>query len=319
MKIFITGGAGFIGSNLVDQLLGDGHTVVSYDNLSTGQVRNFENANKYDAFEFIEGDLLDTERLNSTLTAEIDFVFHLAANADIRFGLENPRRDIDQNVLATFNVLEAMRRVGVKKIAFSSTGSVYGEPEIHPTPENAPFPTQTSLYAASKVSGEAFLQAYAVGYGFNCYIFRFVSVMGERYTHGHVFDFYKKLKDDPTKLHVLGNGKQRKSYLYVQDCVSAILTAIDKSHEPINIFNLGVDDSCIVTDSIGWISEELGLKPKLEFSGGDRGWVGDSPHIHLSVDKIRSLGWEPTLTIEQSVRETVNWIRNNEWVFEARN
>jgi len=318
MKALITGGAGFIGSNLADRLLQDGHSVVVYDNLSTGHIKNFESAEKHAAYRFVNGDLLDLASLKAAFSPDIDFVFHLAANADIRFGLENPRRDIDQNVLATFNVLEAMRSSGVKNIAFSSTGSVYGEPEIHPTPEDAPFPIQTSLYAASKVSGEAFVQAYATGYGFNCYIFRFVSVMGERYSHGHIFDFYKKLKDDPSKLDVLGDGNQRKSYLYVQVCVSAILTAFEKSKDPINIFNLGIDDSCKVTESIGWIVNELNLEPKLVFTGGKRGWVGDSPHIHLAVDKIRSLGWEPSLTIEESVRATVRWIKDNEWVLEAR-
>eukprot|EP00435_Cladocopium_sp_Y103_P077040 s1_g779.t1 len=253
MKYLVTGGAGFIGSNLVDHLLGRGDEVVVFDNLSTGQKNNLEQAQTSDRFTLIEGDLLDTDALSRAVTSDIDFVFHLAANADIRFGLDHPDRDLKQNTIATFNVLEAMRSADVKRIAFSSTGSVYGEPKIHPTPEDAPFPIQTSLYAASKVAGEGLIQAYAAGYGFEGYIFRFVSIMGPRYSHGHVFDFYRQLSDNSGTLRVLGDGRQRKSYLHVNDCIEAMLLAITAQREPVNIFNLGTDDSCVLTDSIRWI------------------------------------------------------------------
>ena len=245
-------------------------------------------------------------------------VFHFAANADVRFGTEHPRKDLEQNTIATYHVLEAMRANGCKRIAFSSTGSVYGEAEVIPTPENAPFPIQTSLYGASKLAGEGLIAAYSEGFGFQSWIFRFVSILGERYTHGHVFDFYKKLKTDPTRLEVLGNGEQRKSYLYIQDCIDAMLMAVEKASEKVNILNLGVDGYCQVNDSIGWICEELGVKPKLEYSGGDRGWIGDNPLIHLDTRKIQSLGWQPKLSIREGIIKTVQYLQANEWVFEAR-
>jgi len=317
MKFFVTGGGGFIGSNLVDRLLELGHKVVSYDNFSTGQERFLEDSLRSPGFRHVRGDVLDPGLLTDSMKGA-DFVFHLAANADVRFGLEHPRRDMEQNTIATFNVLEAMRANGIRGIAFSSTGSVYGEPEVFPTPESAPFPVQTSLYAASKLAGEALIQAYCEGYGFRGYIFRFVSILGERYTHGHVFDFYKKLLADPSRLHVLGNGKQRKSYLYIHDCIDAMLLAIDRSKDKVNVFNLGTDEYCQVTDSIGWITAALGASPALDFSGGERGWIGDSPFIFLDCSKIRSLGWKPKLTIREGILLTLEYLKTNPWVLEAR-
>ena len=212
MNIFVTGGAGFIGSNLVDRLLQNGHAVTVYDNLSTGQSQFLEGANQYPNFSFIEADLLDEDALDKAMT-EHELVFHLAANADVRFGTEHPRRDLEQNTIATYNVLEAMRQNGVLKIAFASTGSVYGEAEEIPTPENAPFPIQTSLYGASKLACEGLIAAYCEGFGFQSWIFRFVSILGERYTHGHVFDFYRKLQLDPSRLEVLGQWEAAKILL----------------------------------------------------------------------------------------------------------
>src|SRR3954453_13021205 len=221
MRYFITGGAGFIGSNLADRLLADGHAVTAYDNLSTGQANFLSTAIKSPNFKLVEGDMLDEKKLGDSIRGH-DFVFHLAANADVRFGTDHPRRDLEQNTIATHNILEAMRLAGIKRIAFSSTGSVYGEAQVFPTPENAPFPIQTSLYGASKLAGEGLIQAYATGFGFQAFIFRFVSILGERYSHGHVFDFHKQLVEHPGRIKVLGNGLQRKSYLYVGDCVDAI-------------------------------------------------------------------------------------------------
>src|SRR4051812_40024582 len=253
MSYFITGAAGFIGSHLADRLLANGHSVVGYDNLSTGRKRFLESALTNANFHLVEGDLLDKETLTRTMKGA-DFIFHLAANADVRFGTEHPERDLQQNTVATFNVLEAMRSNGCKRIAFSSTGSIYGEPEVFPTPEDAPFPVQTSLYGASKLAAEGMIQAYCEGFGFQCFVFRFVSILGERYTHGHVFDFYKKLSADPTRLHVLGNGKQRKSYLYVHDCIDAILLATSTLNNAVNVLNLGTEEASRVDDSIGWIA-----------------------------------------------------------------
>jgi len=317
MRAFVTGGAGFIGSNLVDQLLAAGYQVTVYDNFSTGQSRFLAQAHQYPGFQLVEGDLLNTVRLSAALAGH-DFVFHLAANADVRFGTEHPRKDLEQNTIATFNVLEAMRANGVRRIGFSSTGSIYGEPDVFPTPETCPFPVQTSLYGASKLAGEGLIAAYCTGFGFQSYIFRFVSILGERYTHGHVFDFYKKLLADPYQIAVLGNGKQRKSYLYVQDCIDAILTVIERAHDQVNIYNLGTDEYCQVDDSLGWICEHLGVEPERRYSGGERGWIGDSPFIFLDTAKVRALGWRPKLSVREGVIRTLLYLEQNAWIMEQR-
>ena len=241
MKHFVTGAAGFIGSSLADRLLARGETVVGYDNFSTGMRPFVAQAEANPAFTLIEGDLLDEARLGAAMRG-VEFVWHLAANADVRFGVEHPRKDLEQNTIATYNVLEAMRANGVGKIAFSSTGSIYGEAAVIPTPEDAPFPVQTSLYGASKLACEGLISAYCEGFGLQGWIFRFVSVVGERYTHGHIFDFFKMLTGDPTTLRVLGNGRQRKSYIYVEDCIDAMLTAVAKANDKVNILNLGTDE-----------------------------------------------------------------------------
>jgi UDP-glucose 4-epimerase len=317
MKYFVTGGAGFIGSNLVDRLLSIGHEVVVFDNLSTGQKEFLDQASRAPAFTMIRGDLLHSSELTAAMRG-CEFVFHLAANADVRFGTEHPRKDLEQNTIGTFNVLEAMRSTGIKGIAFSSTGSVYGEPEVFPTPESVAFPVQTSFYAASKLACEGLIQAYCEGFGFNGWIFRFVSILGERYTHGHVFDFYMQLRENPNHLDVLGDGNQRKSYLYVQDCIDAILLALDKSKDKINILNLGADEYCSVKDSVSWIVAELGLKPEIRFTGGPRGWIGDSPFIFLDCSRMRGLGWAPRLKIKDAVLRTLCYLQANPHIREGR-
>ncbi len=317
MRCFVTGCAGFIGSNLTDRLLAEGHDVTGYDNLSTGQIGFLQEATQSERFRFVEGDLLDARDLTRTMKG-CEMVFHLAANADVRFGTDHPTKDLHQNTIATVNVLEAMRATGANRIAFASTGSVYGEAETIPTPEDAPFPIQTSLYAASKLAAEGFIAAYCEGFGMQGFIFRFVSILGERYTHGHVFDFYKQLLAHPDHLDVLGNGKQRKSYLYVRDCVDAILTATEKCSSKVTVLNLGTDEYCQVTDSIGWICEGLGLRPQLKFSGGERGWIGDNPFIFLDTKAVRALGWKPKLSIKQGVIQTIRYLRNNPKLLEGR-
>jgi UDP-glucose 4-epimerase len=315
--VVVTGAAGFIGSNLVDQLLQEGHNVIGVDNFSTGQHRFLEESKDNPKFRLCEIDLLDLDALTQSFAGAVE-IYHLAANADVRFGTDHPRKDLEQNTIATYNVLEAMRANSVKKLAFSSTGSVYGEAKIIPTPEDAPFPLQTSLYGASKAAGEGLIAAYCEGFGFEACIFRFVSILGERYTHGHVFDFYRQLKTNPKELPVLGNGRQRKSYLYVRDCVDAILLAMANAPDRVNIYNLGVDGYCEVNDSIGWICEALGVSPRLIYSGGDRGWIGDNPFIFLDTARIRALGWSPKLTIREGVIKTVEFLKANEWVYELR-
>lgn len=318
MRILVTGGAGFIGSNLVDRLLDLGHDVTAYDNLSTGQISFLEAARRSTRFTLVEGDTLEAERLAAAMNGA-EIVVHLAANADVRFGTEHPRRDLEQNTIATFNVLEAMRANGVRRIAFASTGSVYGEPTVFPTPEDAPFPVQTSLYGASKLAGEGLIQAYCEGYGFQGLIFRFVSILGERYSHGHVIDFYRSLRANPAELRVLGDGRQRKSYLYVQDCIDAILTVVDRRADSgVQIFNLGTPEYCDVNASIRWITEALGVSPALRYTGGERGWVGDSPFIFLDTARVTALGWRPKLTIREGISRTLTYLQANPWLLEAR-
>lgn len=317
MRALVTGGAGFIGSNLVARLLAAGHEVRAYDNFSTGQERFLDPVRKAAGFTLLRGDLLD-ERALAAAAGGCDTVFHLAANADVRFGTQHPRRDLEQNTIATYNVLEAMRAHGIRRIAFSSTGSIYGEPDVFPTPEAAPFPVQTSLYGASKLACEGLIQAYCEGFGLQACIFRFVSILGEHYSHGHVFDFYRKLRGNPAELDVLGDGHQRKSYLYVQDCIDAIFLAMEKSTGKVNLFNLGADETCEVNDSIRWICGALGVTPRLVYSGGPRGWIGDSPFIFLDTAKIRALGWRPRLSIRDGILRTLDYLRGATWLMESR-
>jgi UDP-glucose 4-epimerase len=315
MHIVVTGGAGFIGSHLVDRLLRDGHTVTAADNLSTGRREFLSDADGRPGFEFVETDLLlDVEELREIVRVA-DAVFHLAANADVRYGWNDPGRDLRQNVIVTHNVLEAMRLTGTSRILFASTGSVYGEAPVIPTPEDAPMAVQTSLYGASKLAAEGYVESYVEGVGFRATIFRFVSVLGPRYTHGHVIDFVRNLRADPTKLCILGDGTQRKSYLEVSDCIAA-MTSVLEERAPIEIYNLGVDDSCSVKESAGWICEQLGLKPRFEYTGGDRGWVGDIPHIHLDTTKIRSTGWTPKFSIREAVEHTVDYLQAEAWLLD---
>ena len=316
--VFVTGAAGFIGSNLVDRLLAMGKRVVGWDNLSTGRMQFLQSACNHSQFRLIRGDNLDLPALTAAM-AGCDIVVHFAANADVRFGVEHPSKDFEQNTRATFHVLEAMRTNGIRSLAFASTGSIYGEAEVIPTPENYPFPIQTSLYGASKLAGEGMIQAYCEGFGMKAYLFRFVSILGPRYTHGHVIDFYKQLLKHPDRLDVLGDGTQRKSYLHVFDCLNAILTVVQKgaannAKHGVQIYNLGTNEYCQVRDSIAWISEHLGVTPSIRYSGGDRGWIGDNPFIFLDTQKIRCEGWTPEFTIRQSVIETLKWLQANQWV-----
>jgi UDP-glucose 4-epimerase len=315
--VLVTGAAGFIGSNLTDRLLREGYRVRGYDNFSKGRIEFLEGALRSDAFELLKGDLLDGEKLKTGMEG-VDTVFHLAANADVRNGPDNPRRDLEQNTIGTANVLEAMKHCGTKRIAFSSTGSVYGESVVFPTPEDAPFPVQTSLYGSSKLAAEGMISAYCEAFGMQSWIFRFVSILGERYTHGHVFDFYQQLLEHPGSLHVLGNGKQRKSYLYVQDCLDAILLALERADQKINIFNLGTDEYCTVNESITSIISFLGLNPQRTYSGGERGWIGDNPFIFLDCSRIRGLGWKPRLSIQHGVLKTIEYLASNRNLFEAK-
>jgi UDP-glucose 4-epimerase len=317
MRVVITGGAGFIGSNLADALLARGHDVRVLDNLTTGFARHLESASANPRFDFVEVDLYDEPARLVSLFDGADAVVHLAANADVRFGWDAPRRDLEQNVIVTHHVLEAMRGAAVRRLVFSSTGSVYGEAALTPTPEDAPFPVQTSLYGASKLAAEGYIAAYAEAGLLAASIFRFVSVLGPRYSHGHVIDFVRQLSKDPERLFVLGDGTQRKSYLHVEDCVAALASRLE--HEgPFEVLNLGVDDYCTVRDSVSWICARLGLMPVIEYGGGPRGWVGDNPFIYLDVRRMQATGWSPRHGIREAVESTVDYLVENPWILTER-
>jgi UDP-glucose 4-epimerase len=323
LRYLVTGAAGFIGSHLTDALLARGHEVVGLDNFSTGQARFLEDAAHSDRFTLIRGDLRDGFSLRRGIDG-VDAVYHMAANADIRGGLAAPRVDLEQNTLVTFDVLEAMRAARVSRIVFASSAAALGEPEQVPTPETCPIPAQTSLYGASKMACEGLISAYCEGYGFEGYAFRFVSLLGPRYPHGHVFDFVKQLLADPSRLRILGDGSQRKSYLHVEDCIRALMQICEDVRPAIRgprkfeVYHLGAPAYCVVRDSARWICEELGVSPRLEFGTGNRGWIGDNPFVFLDVQKAMAAGWAPFHTIESSVRETARWLLDNRWILDSR-
>ncbi len=317
MKVLITGGAGFIGSHIVDHLIERGDDVIVYDNFCTGQEvfikHHFDNPN----FTLIKEDVLNFNALKKAMEGT-EFVFHIAGHADVKGGYTNHNIDIEQNFQATRNVLEAMHQLKIKNIAFSSTSSVYGDATIHPTPENYPF-EPTSLYGAAKANSENYIYTYAHYYNWNAYVFRFVSWIGERYTHGCIFDFMKKLKKDPTHLHMLSDGTPKKSSLYVKDGVNAIFTIIEKSPEKINIYNLGHEEITTVKGIADIVCDELGLKNvEYSFEGGEEGWIGDNKFVHLSIEKLKELGWKTTLSIEEGIRKTVRYLKENESLLNAR-
>ena len=322
MKYLVTGAAGFVGSHLTDALLARGHAVVGLDNLSTGQEVFLERARQSARFSFVRGDILEGPLLGRALEG-VDAVYHMAANADVRRSFAAPRTDLEQNTLGTFEVLERMREAAVTRIVFASSAAALGEPDVFPTPEACPIPRQTSLYGASKMAGEGLVAAYAEGYGFDACVLRFVSLLGPRYSHGHVFDFVKQLVADPTRLRILGDGTQRKSYLHVEDCVRAMLHVCEDARPPGNggryeVYHLGVPEFCLVRDSARWICDEMGVDPTIDVGTGSRGWIGDSPFVFLDVRKAMHAGWSPQHSIEGSVRHTVRWLLDNRWIFDRR-
>ena len=314
----VTGGCGFIGSHVVDALVERKETVKVYDNLRTGRQEFIQPHLNNRTVQLVKADLLDNKMVNQEMRG-CDTVFHMAANADVREGLKHPSYDTEQNTLPVLNVLDAMRKNDVKTMVFPSTGSIYGEPEIFPTPEDAPFPVQTSLYGAAKLASEGLIHAFCEGYGMKCYIFRFVSIVGERYTHGVIFDFINKLLANPKELHMFGNGLQEKSYLYVKDCVDAMFLALEKSNDKVNTFNLGREDTKIVNFFADTVTDEMSIKDvKYTYEGGVRGWIGDSPKILLDTKKIKSLGWEPKVSIEEGIRRTVRYLLANKHFLEKK-
>jgi UDP-glucose 4-epimerase len=314
---FVTGGAGFIGSHIVDRLAQTATNLTIYDNFSTGRKQFICHHAGNHRVRVVRADVLDSERLNKEMAGS-DFVFHLQANADVRGGAQRTRIDLEQNTIATWNVLEAMRINEVRHIVFASSATIYGEPDVFPTPESYA-PLQTSLYGASKLAGEAMIQAYSEYFGITCYIFRFVSWIGERYTHGVIFDFIKKLRANPKTLEVLGDGKQRKSYLDVVDGVNGIFYAVQHAKDRKNVFNLGHDEFMNVLSLADVVVEELGLK-RVQYctTGGERGWLGDAPFVHLDTAKLQALGWRPQVSIEQGIRNTVRYLKVHPQILENR-
>jgi len=310
-KYVITGGAGFIGSNLVDSLIQSGHEVHVIDDFSTGR-REFLN----DKAEVHELDLCDANTDLASIFSGSEGIYHLAANADVRFGMSDIHRDINQNVIATLRVAQSCVDAGVRSIIFSSTGAVYGDAVEHPTPENAGFPVQTSLYGMSKAAAEGILSTFSANALFDVNVFRFVSVLGKRYMHGHVIDFVRQLHSDPSKLTVLGDGTQRKSYMDVNDCVRALEGL--RGESSFEVFNLGALDYCTVRDSVAWIGEAMSVHPEVHYGVEKRGWVGDNPFTWLDVSKAKQHSWVAEKSIEDSVKGTVAWLLENTWALEVQ-
>ncbi|MBU4075655.1 MAG: NAD-dependent epimerase/dehydratase family protein [Euryarchaeota archaeon] len=310
-KIIVTGGAGFIGSHLIDRMLLRGDEVVVIDNLSSGKMDFLKDHVENPDFKFIRLDLLDLEELKKYVL-DADAVFHLAANPDVRLGVSDTRVHLEQNIIATYNLLEAMRINKIKNILFTSTSTVYGEAMLIPTPEEYGPLVPISLYGASKLACEALITSYCSTFDMNSWLFRFANIVGPRGTHGIIVDFMNKLRKNPGSLEILGDGKQRKSYLHVYDCIEAILFAMENSNEMVNIFNIGSVDTISATEIGRIVVEEMGLEDvEFKYTGGSRGWKGDVPKMMLSIDKIRSLGWKPVSNSEKSVRDAVRSLLNN--------
>ena len=311
-KIFVTGGAGFIGSHMVDRLCKDEKEVVVFDNLSSGKIENIKKWLKKSNFNFVHEDLLKPASILKPLS-ECETVFHLAANPEVRVGTTDPKVHYEQNMTATFNLLEAVRKVGcIKNFVFTSSSTVYGEAEKTPTPEDYAPLKPISIYGASKLASEALIISYAYTYGFDAIIYRLANIIGPRAQHGVIYDFINKLTKNPKQLEILGDGTQRKSYLYIDDCIDAMLTGMNHSHGRVEIYNVGSEDQVNVKVIADIVCQEMGLRDvEYVYTGGvdgGRGWKGDVKVMLLSIEKIKELGWKPKLSSRQAVQKTVKAI-----------
>ena len=310
MKALVTGGLGFIGSHLVDRLLLDGWSVTVLDNLLTGHRENLAHQIRNEKLKLVDGDVRELPGLSKQVSG-CDAVFHLAAHALMRISLSDRRADLDYNLVGTISVLEAMLENKVSDFIFASTSALYGEASVIPTPESY-FGTQTSLYGAAKLGGEAFAEAYTQLADLKMWAFRFGTVLGERCRRGAIWDFVAKLHENPKELEILGDGKQKKDYLYVQDCVDGILTGYTKKNEATNIFNIGLQELTSVDRVADLVIREMGLSGvRKKYTGGSRGWVGDNPIVHLDVSKLKSLGWNPKVSAEEAIQRTIRWTITN--------
>ena len=305
-EVIVTGGAGFIGANIVKSLLDRGYKVNVFDNLSTGNINNLP----LEKVKFYNFDLKNDWRKWPMINAS--HIYHLAANADVRGGINDHNIDLNENLLVTKNVCDFAIKNKIKNFIFSSSATIYGEPEIFPTPENYSS-IQTSLYGASKISCESFIQAYS-NYGyFKSTIFRFVSWIGYGYSHGVIYDFVQKLLSNKSKLEILGDGKQVKSYLDVRDGVNGVINLSELHNQNSFIFNLGHFETMNVKDLADIVCDEMNLNEvEYEYTGGQRGWIGDSPLVHLDTQNANKYGWEATISIEDSIRETVRYLLSND-------
>ena len=306
MEYFITGGAGFIGSHLVDRLIGAGKITV-YDNLSSGRTEFIEKHTKKPGFKFIKGDLKDIDKLKKSIKGH-NFVYHLAANPDVRFGGTVKETDLDlkEGTLVTYNVLESMRVNDIKNIVFSSSSVVYGETKTMPTPEDYGPCLPISLYGASKLASEGLITAFCHNFNMKYWIFRFANIVGGRQTHGILFDFIGKLKQNKKELEILGDGRQKKSYLLVDDCIDGIIFTVNNSNEQVNVYNLGCDDNIEVSGIAKTLLEEMDLKDtKIRYTGGNRGWSGDVPGMLLDVRKINKLGWRARHNSREAICQAI--------------
>lgn len=304
-KIFITGGAGFIGSNLVDKLIEENKVIV-FDNFSSGKMEFIQHLKRNKNFKLIRGDLLTSRKLYKYLK-NVDVVYHLSANPEVKLGAENTYIHLQQNVIATYKLLEEMRKANCKKLAFTSTSTVYGDAKIIPTKEDYAPLIPISLYGASKLACEGLISSYCYTFDFNAVSYRFANVVGKRSTHGVIFDFINKLKKNKEELEILGDGTQTKSYCYISDCVSAMVFAFEKLKEKYDLFNIGSEDYTSVKEIADIVCEELNLKNvKYKYTGGvdgGRGWRGDVKLMLLSIEKLKNLGFSPKYNSKESIRK----------------
>ena len=312
MKALVTGGAGFIGSHLVDKLISKGNSVTVYDNLSSGKKEFLKQHTQSDKFTLVEADLLDFERVKKEIK-DFDVVFHIAANPFVRLGEKQTRLDLEQGAMATYNILESMRLNGMKKIVFSSSSVVYAETPPIDIPETYGPTLPISLYGAGKLAGEGLISAFCGTFGFQAWIYRFANVVGIRGTHGVIVDFIEKLNKNPKELEILGDGRQQKPYLHVSDIVDGIIYGFEHSNEQLNLYNLGCDSNTTVTHIAEMVVEEMGLENvKFNYTGGKRGWAGDVPRFQLAIDKMSKLGWKARYTSDDAVRKAIREVLDNQ-------
>jgi len=302
MKIVITGGAGFIGSHLADALVKRGDEITVIDNLSTGKKENVPQGAR-----FVVKDILK-ENIAKDIGGA-DAIFHMAADPDVRSSAENPVKSFELNLVATFRLLESCRKAGVKRFVFASTSTVYGDAEVIPTPEDHPC-VPISNYGASKLACEGYCSAYAHSYGIRTTVLRYANIFGERSTHGVMHDFYKKLKRNPNELEILGDGRQEKSYLHVEDCISATLTAFEKQEKIYDVFNIGSSEKHSVNEIARMVCDAMGVKPRFRYTGGERGWIGDVRLMLLDIRKMEALGWKQKVNLREGIRRHLSWLSN---------